>query len=435
MNKLSRHGRSRSQLTVIILGLLFLILWISFGSPGHDKQQSGVKQGTVISTSDLSSHRESVARQLWGMDPQPDYWPAYFDKLDHEKLAPLTAEAQKWIYHKLHPENVLCRRQKYLSYGWHLGGLGSIIHVGTAYLANALENDALFVWHPTQVGGGSMFADEGCGRGEANSNFLCFFKPPSACGYEWTNAHNQLPDPGESKGGVPSYLEGRLREVLGDREISADFVKYWWRAQGAAYLMRLNSQTLNILADMRLNRTLNDGVIVSSDGSTRQIPVPFPLPSGIFHAHIRHGDKSVEMQLLDLPVYITKAEQVVAENPLAYFKTIFVSTEDQAVIDAARKQLSIGQGTTANHAWTVYTSNIHRINGSPYEQLKEFGKSQMTHEWLHQLVMSLEADIEIGTMGSNWNRMISELKCIWVDKCHMPYFEVGAPSSWIAYEW
>ena len=31
----------------------------------------------------------------------------------------------------------------------------------------------------------------------------------------------------------------------------------------------------------------------------------------------------------------------------------------------------------------------------------------------------------VGTRNSNWNRLIDELRCVWVDKCHHPYVEVG----------
>ncbi len=43
---------------------------------------------------------------------------------------------------------------------------------------------------------------------------------------------------------------------------------------------------------------------------------------------------------------------------------------------------------------------------------------------LLQLLMSLEADAWAGTRGSNWNRLIDERRCVWVDKCPNAYVEV-----------
>jgi hypothetical protein len=43
--------------------------------------------------------------------------------------------------------------------------------------------------------------------------------------------------------------------------------------------------------------------------------------------------------------------------------------------------------------------------------------------------MSLEADAWIGTRCSNWNRLIDELRCVWVDKCPNSCVEVGSLSA------
>jgi hypothetical protein len=53
---------------------------------------------------------------------------------------------------------------------------------------------------------------------------------------------------------------------------------------------------------------------------------------------------------------------------------------------------------------------------------------------LLQLLMSLEADAWVGTRGSNWNRLIDELRCVWVDKCPHAYLEVGGPVPGV-YDW
>ena len=82
-------------------------------------------------------------------------------------------------------------------------------------------------------------------------------------------------------------------------------------------------------------------------------------------------------------------------------------------------------GTRPDTHWVVYTSNIHRINGSPFVQLKTFGRTEMTLQWILQLWMALECDVWVGTRSSNWNRLIDELRCSLVDKCQYPYIEVG----------
>jgi hypothetical protein len=52
---------------------------------------------------------------------------------------------------------------------------------------------------------------------------------------------------------------------------------------------------------------------------------------------------------------------------------------------------------------------------------------------LLQLLMALEADAWVGTRGSNWNRLIDELRCVWVVKCQGVYVEAGLTPE--AYSW
>lgn len=52
-------------------------------------------------------------------------------------------------------------------------------------------------------------------------------------------------------------------------------------------------------------------------------------------------------------------------------------------------------------------------------------------EWMQQLFFAIEAPYILGTRGSGWNRMIDELRCIWVD-CRTPYMEVGPFEDWVS---
>jgi hypothetical protein len=47
--------------------------------------------------------------------------------------------------------------------------------------------------------------------------------------------------------------------------------------------------------------------------------------------------------------------------------------------------------------------------------------------------MALECDAWVGTLRSNWNRLLFELRCVWVPKCGLPFIEVGDPP--VDYDW
>ena len=61
--------------------------------------------------------------------------------------------------------------------------------------------------------------------------------------------------------------------------------------------------------------------------------------------------------------------------------------------------------------------------------------SNLMHMHIMQLMISLESDAVIGTLGSNWNRLIAELRCVWLPKCSTPYVEVGPRQDWKDYNW
>jgi hypothetical protein len=220
------------------------------------------------------------------------------------------------------------------------------MHVNSAILAIALETNRQFVWHPTSEGT-TMFTEPGCGYGSEHANFLCLFEPPSSCGFEYVTKENSetgKPDLVPGFDLVPTFLKERLRRELPGLTLRPEFLKFWWRAQGAAYLFRFNNHTYDKLAPMRLDASLHQGARIFPNGTKLDIPVPFPLPKGVIGSHVRHGDKFKEMKLIPFADYVKKAESFVSENPLKYKKIMFVSSEDEQVINETMSLSSIYSG-------------------------------------------------------------------------------------------
>ena len=124
-----------------------------------------------------------------------------------------------------------------------------------------------------------------------------------------------------------------------------------------------------------------------------------------------------------------------------FSRTLFISTEDPLVLKEAEAE----SGRNGRH-WAVIYSRIKRLHEddavrgteSPQDQVWKIeqppGITMQTY--LLQLLMALEADAWITTRGSNWNRIIDELRCIWVDKCAHPVVEIGNKASWYpTYSW
>jgi hypothetical protein len=120
---------------------------------------------------------------------------------------------------------------------------------------------------------------------------------------------------------------------------------------------------------------------------------------------------------------------LVARMPNSFSRELFVSADDQRAIAEA-------QTLAEARKWVYVSTRLRRMSGGhSFTSWGSFGQVRETFlGHLLQLLMSLEADAWVGTRSSNWNRLIDELRCVWVDKCPNAFVEVGGPVRGI-YEW
>ena len=396
----------------------------------------------------------------------------------------LTKFAQEHIYRHQNPSEG-CKDKKFLVMSAYPSdenfGLGAIVQAIGNSLSVALRSDRILIYNITNPPGKHFISDSGqpCGR-----SFDCIFLPLSSC-----SIPTNLPPDDDPKEPVileypvhgdvarkyfsehPWSLPPLLTEALkrynknfpgqgknGEKweGMAFDAVRYWWRAQAAAYILRLNTPAMQHLRDMRLNKfsynkrpdstpfPLNTGwdCKTSKLGECTKKEMPFPLEAGGFSMHIRHGDKGIEMKLIDLPRYINAVERFIKRNPMGFRHIAFISTEDPDVLDDA-KLLSLPPAIPQNASeswkespkWSWYWSDIPRLNVGPEEQLRKLGggnRTEMTMGWMLQLMMALEADAWVGTRGSGWNRLVDQLRCVWAAGCKKPFLEVGTSGSWVS---
>lgn len=345
--------------------------------------------------------------------------------------------AQELLWKHQHPED--CSKVQFAVSNGHMkgNGIGSILHVSGFHLAAALENNRVFLWSATA---GEEWTDEHtCG---SQRNWECHFRAPSACSLaDLRGAGSGRPDEGNWQGvelhhtsmgfesrRVPTVLDQALLKAFpGMKDYER---KYWWRGQSVAYLMRFNAATVAAVRQLREDAALwSIKPINKTLTLARAATIPFP--PGIIHAHVRHGDKYTEMKLQGTERYLAAAEDMVHNQPtLLAPRTMFVSTEDPSVLQEAEAATERG--------WVVLYSSIKRSNTGPLAQVKDLGADRAgftTRTHLLQMMLSLEAEAWITTRGSNWNRLLDELRCIWVPKCANPVVDVGTPESWQEYDW
>ena len=370
-------------------------------------------------------------------------------------LAPLTLEAQRLLYEWQHPAECVGRRFLVSRGNEETAGLGSHVHISTHHVALAFEMGLIFLWHPDA---GIMYTDEGtCADGTIN--FECFFDAPSNCTLD--DARDPASSITEVRNGdaglhVPGAYQfyhvprvftemwerAHLPVVFGETTRQSDALKYWFRGQVAAYLARFNRATLGSMRELRQNKSLLLHAIGphASPGAAAALEAGtlFPLAPGTISVHIRHGDKHLEMSLVPTAAYFEEATVLARRHPMALGgHRMFLSTEDPEAVGEVSKAVLTAGIDGRRGAWIVSWWDVPRENSNGKSQLANFNlpRGKLTIIWWLQLFIALEADAWVGTRGSNWNRLIDELRCVWVPKCQNIFAEVGDEARWEHLSW
>lgn len=295
-------------------------------------------------------------------------------------------------------------------------GIGSTFHVATWALAKAIELDRILLFVPTPNGPWS--------QGKFCEGFLglhdCYFEPESSCTFAAVMGITPLSEVPKLDDGMPQHNQRllqcdisypildvplvpvKLRKLLQSSPVPIDRGTFWFRAQAVAFIVRPNTRTLN---QIRSRKQQQSWTVV---------------PSGTISVHIRHGDKGIEMPLAPDAKYLWKAEELLTRDSRLQ-RTIFLSTEDSASV-MYFKQLK---------NWTVLTLQVPRPTDnqtSPVNFARQIGTDQEMLNSLVNLDLALDCSAWVGTIQSNWNRLIEELRS--TVRCKAQFAYIDAHSGW-----
>jgi hypothetical protein len=310
-------------------------------------------------------------------------------------LAPLTRWTQAFIHRNQFVPD--CSQRRFtVFHGWD-SGFGSEMHVIGAILAYAIEhNTTLLLTHKAcKFFASPALCKLGC---------ECVLAPISNCKHSKVSPSSMhvVENQGHQfRYMVPSALRAEL--LAHHPRMTDKQVLYWWRAQSSAFIARFNNKTIQAVAALR------------------QQELPSPLPPGVINAHIRSGDKHYEMRLVPPNQFVDAAASLAARMPNALGEhTLLIASDDSlAVQEGVRLGEASGFNVLVARKGSEPGGHVHT------DWLKLEDRLTPFYGHLLQLTLALEADAWIGTRGSNWNRLIDELRCVWVDKCQHPYVEVG----------
>ena len=352
-----------------------------------------------------------------------------------------------------------CLKAKYIiSGGWSFG-FGSRLHFETVGLAIAMQLGRVYLPHPD---GDSLHWETKnpfCETLQMNNGLGCYYEQWSSCnmthvlhgarpGYDVNSLPNldtltfqnifdseaQRQEMIKKYDGIPSfnmalhdhkgqkeraYIPFEVRHILFNCSPVLDHARhYWWRAVALTYLLRPNKETSALLANY----------------STLSIP-DFEQCIAMY---VRHGDKSVEMKLVDLQTYLNSATALWRRGlkPVSYSTisapsitgregegynnlsnsnsnsngTIFLGTEDPAVLSEATEW-------GRSNGWNIaFTNLFDRAEVSAKESWAgKRGKAEVHHplEYLSMILnlqYALKSQAWVCTLASNFCRVIDELR-------------------------
>eukprot|EP01038_Epipyxis_sp_PR26KG_P014108 gene14108-18929_t len=410
-----------------------------------------------------------------------DLWPGLMSQFDlqHGETIYGSKSGLDMIYRNQNPEN--CSTAKYIISGGWPYGFGSRIHTEGSVLALAMQLGRVFLLHPD---GDNVFWEDKnpfC-RGGKGVGLACYYTAVSKCTitdalfslhgdvnslpsvsmgdfqpafdssegrlqiiekYAAVKSFNIILTYGNLRWNTHSFVPFQMIPLIKCSPMRDDNMYYWWRAVSATYLIRPNKRTLDFLTTF------------------------MNLPSHDLHQciamFVRHGDKGIEMQLLQFSDYRIVAEGLwsngllPASKKLKYMNnnmdyshknddhanqfnltlsnsmvlssngSFFITTEDPAVLKEA------DEWGKANNWKILYTNLFHREDLTAYytwAEQHERGKANKHDDleytsMLLNLYYSLRCEAWVCTMASNSCRVIDELRATIGAKANRVYADIS----------
>ncbi|OHT00335.1 hypothetical protein TRFO_08003 [Tritrichomonas foetus] len=304
-----------------------------------------------------------------------------------------TKEVQQMIYENQNP--IDCTNRHLLIISEHDCGIGSQIHVHGLLLGYALEYNWTAVWskNVNYAWPNSVFCNDTVG-------FDCFFERISKC--EESDAknasylHKIKPE--------RLFIPHQVKTVLNRSSLAPENWFFYWRIMSTLYMVRFNNKTHEYMNNIR-NQMLRN-----------------PRDEYDFFLHVRHGDKAVEMKLIDTKNYLKPI--LMMQKLLQRNLSILVSSEDPSAINYFVENEHLFESVSyfdyprSNEGYMQNRGKYFDVAMKSFANIRESQKAKMI----------------IGTFGSNWNRLVFELHQTHLIDTPYPYFEVGCQACITQYQ-
>jgi len=240
---------------------------------------------------------------------------------------------------------------------------------------------------PNSTRGSWIYTDlKLCSKAEVRQPLACYFGPQNSCGKEYasmTRINYDPEDPKRHNPGCPSIID--------EKHITTSKFR---------------------AASMELLFSHVDRRVISE--AERLIPRVFGadgVPKNLITVHIRWGDKYTEMKLLTIDNYLEAAKKLARARGLDDAQvSVYVASDDARALQGFRRAAPPG--------WKVFDDPmLGDLRAVPMHKtyFDHVFAARMSQgyegvESLASLLISLEAEDFVLTTGSNWSRLINELR-------------------------
>lgn len=328
-----------------------------------------------------------------------------------EYVIPGMKDVQHLIWKHQHP--MTCSDKQFITVPPVAGGIGSNLHIIGSALGNAIENGQILIWGqyeyvwengPYCKGTTSKEQRQYINdqekrkrtqiprniRSSNSTGYDCFFAPLTNCTI--TDLNENITHGKDLI--ITRPIPKIIMPIINRLKIPKYLHYFYWRLCSTAYLVRYNSVAESWMKELEEDYLVN------------------PVDEYDVSLYVRHGDKGEEMKIISDYQYVYALD--VIQKLLNKKKlNVFLSTEDPRTIEWFVKN--------TNHSLTYFDFQIGNYR---LDYAIELG-CILTRQMLANLKHSLFSKFVIGTLASNFNRLIQELRMTTAGYANSIYFEVG----------
>ncbi|CAF3701241.1 unnamed protein product [Rotaria sp. Silwood1] len=283
-----------------------------------------------------------------------------------------TLWAQKWFYEHQHPINCTNKRFAIIqNYAW--SGFGSTVHQIAWAFGRAIADNRIAVY---QIPGNWLY-------GNCNSSTPdCFFLPITNCSIPSKIDGNQTIT---IDANVGHWSNPIIPSVFQNRTFN------WYRVQMVFYLMRYKPETL-----AHVQYTISKQFNLSS--------IDFYHP--YIAVYVRRSDKATTKEMSQVYTLKQYFDLFDGNARQANISTIYINSEDEKVLN---EFVEINKEKQGYYKLLNLTLQKNIVFGTLTRMTSE-QRGKVILDFLTDLFIETNADLHVGTLTSNWCRLVDEMR-------------------------